>query len=245
LGEEVEMNNGYIKLYRCLREKGYYKDSEAVHLWVHLLMLASHKEKEYMFNDKLHILNPGQFITGRKSLAKETGISESKCERLLNFFKTEQQIEQQKTNKFRIISILNWSEYQTSEQQNEQPVNNQRTTSEQPVDTIKKDKNEKKEKNVITKVKYLDAVFLTDEQYKELDSKYGTQTLLDCIDVLNNYKMSSGKKYKSDYHTIQGWVIGRVHDGGRVVGSSITTTKKTGGAKSDGAEYPIDCEVNG
>lgn len=99
-----------------------------------------------MFNGELHALQPGQFITGRKSLAKETGISESKCERLLTFFKTEQQIEQQKTNKFRIISILNWSEYQTSEQQNEQPVNNKRTTTEQQLNTIKKEKKDKNEK---------------------------------------------------------------------------------------------------
>ena len=30
------------------------------------------------------------------------------------------------------------------------------------------------------------------------------------IEILNNYKLSSGKTYKSDYHTILNWVIERV-----------------------------------
>ncbi len=90
-------------------------------------------------------LRSGQFITGRKALEAATGIEQSKCERLLKLFKTTQQIEQQKTNKFRIITICNWDKYQDIEQQNEQQVNNNRTTSEQQVNTNKKDK---KVKNV-------------------------------------------------------------------------------------------------
>ncbi|WP_444435676.1 hypothetical protein, partial [Ruminococcus bicirculans (ex Wegman et al. 2014)] len=31
-----------------------------------------------------------------------------------------------------------------------------------------------------------------------------------CIEILNNYKLSKGVKYKSDYHAIRSWVIGEV-----------------------------------
>jgi hypothetical protein len=47
----------------------------------------------------------------------------------------EQQIEQQGTTKFRVISILNWHEYQSGEQQIDQQMNNERTASEQQVNT--------------------------------------------------------------------------------------------------------------
>jgi hypothetical protein len=138
------MDRGYIKVYRSLRDKGYWSDAEYIHLWIHLLMKASYKQKEYLFNGKIEHLAPGQFISGRKSLSKETGVNESKIERILKCFEIEHQIEQQTNNKFRIITILNWDKYQVREQQNEQQMNSQRTASEQPVNTKKKDKKEKK-----------------------------------------------------------------------------------------------------
>jgi hypothetical protein len=79
-----------------------------------------------MFNGKNIILKPGQFITGRKQLAEAIGMHESSVERILTFFeKSEQQIEQQKTSRNRLITILSWDEYQLTEQQVEQLVNNQ------------------------------------------------------------------------------------------------------------------------
>jgi hypothetical protein len=75
-----------------------------------------------------------------------TGVQESKVERILKHFKSEQQIEQQNCGKFRIISILNWNKYQASEQEIEQQVNNTRTTGEQQVNTDKKVKKEKEGK---------------------------------------------------------------------------------------------------
>jgi len=123
-------HTGFFRVFRSLLKKGWYKKSDYVHLWIHILSKATHKKIEFFFNGENIKLNPGQFITGRKQLSEETGINESKIERILNFFeKNEHQIEQQKTNRNRLISILNWEQYQNIEQQNEQPVNNKRTTN--------------------------------------------------------------------------------------------------------------------
>ena len=145
------MSEGYIKLYRSLKDKGYYKNSKYVHLWIYLLLKASYMETEYLFEDKIYHLLPGQFITGRKTISKETGISETTIERILSCFENEHQIGQQKNNKFRIISILNWNIYQQDGQQIEQQTDIQRTSSGHLADTIKKEKKEKKEKNIINK----------------------------------------------------------------------------------------------
>jgi len=99
---------GFVLVHRALMDKTFYTDSHYVHLWVHLLMKANHKEK--MHNGT--IIKPGSFKTGRKSLAKETGINESKIERILKYLESEQQIEQRKTPNFRIISITNWAKFQ-------------------------------------------------------------------------------------------------------------------------------------
>lgn len=114
---------GWIKIHRKILEKGYYFESEYIHLWVHLLLMASHKESEFLFNNKIHKLKVGQLITGRNKLSKQTGINASKIERILKCFESEHQIEQQANNRNRLITILSWDKYQISEQQNEQPVN--------------------------------------------------------------------------------------------------------------------------
>lgn len=68
-----------------------------------------------------------------------------------------------------------------------------------------------KEKN--PKIKYADSVSMTEEEHAKLINQLGESKTTDMIDRLNNYKLSKGKKYKSDYHTILNWV--RKDEGGK------------------------------
>ena len=140
--------NGWIKLHRKILDNPIIcKDAEYFAVWGYLLMSATHKEYSVIWKGEKTTLNPGQLITGRKKIAEKFKINESKVQRILKKFETEQQIEQQSSNQNRLITIKNWHHYQQNEQQNEQPVNNHRTTSEQPLNTNKNEKNEKNEKN--------------------------------------------------------------------------------------------------
>lgn len=148
-------NKTWIKLYRKIKEKGWYQDSECVHLWVHILIKANHEEKEFMWNGSFKKTKRGEFITGRKKLSLETGINESKIERVLKLFEKEQQIEQQKNNKYRLIKVLNYNNYQSREQQ----MNIQRTTGEQQANTYKElRKNYKEQEGVILKSNNFDSI---------------------------------------------------------------------------------------
>lgn len=130
---------GWIKLHRKIAHKAFYRnDSEMVHLWVHILISANHEPREEYLGGKPIMCQPGQFTTGRKQLVEATGIHRSKVERILEkLSKIEQQIEQQTTSTNRLITVLNWHEYQESEQRFEQQVSNERATSEQRVSTLK------------------------------------------------------------------------------------------------------------
>ena len=143
---------------------------------------ATHKEIPALFKGKKITLQKGQLITGRKSMASQLKISESKIYRIINDFKSEQQIEQQTSNQNALISILNWDKYQQSEQQNEQQMNNERTTDEQPVNTNKNVKNVKNVKNERNNNIYAKAnkrkygeyqnVLLKDEELQLLKQEY-------------------------------------------------------------------------
>ena len=95
------------------------------------------KKLQHYFKGKKLFWNLGQLITGRKSIAEKLKISESKIYRIINEYKSEHQIEQQTSNRNSLITILNWDKYQQFEQQNEQQMNNKRTTDEQQVNTNK------------------------------------------------------------------------------------------------------------
>ena len=123
-------------------------DNDYFIVWIKLLLLVTHQEKRVIWKGREINLKPGQILTGRKFIASQSLVSEMKVERILKWLESEQQIEQQTSNKNRIITILNWCRYQQSEQQIEQPVNNHRTTTEQQVNTYKNDKNVKNDKNI-------------------------------------------------------------------------------------------------
>ena len=127
----MNTSHGWIKLYRCLLDDAVCQKSAYFHLWVTLLLMAAHKEHEFIFNNQIHTLHPGQLITGRKKLSKLTGIHESTIQRALKFLENAQMIEQQKRTKFRIITIRNWENFQST-QASEQQMNSTGTSTEQP-----------------------------------------------------------------------------------------------------------------
>lgn len=96
-----------------------------------------------MWNGGVLDISEGQFITGRKQIALDTGLKESTIEDILNFLEKQQQIRQQKTTKYRLITIINWNEYQHSDSVSD----NKATTKQQQSDTNKNDKKVKNDKN--------------------------------------------------------------------------------------------------
>lgn len=62
------------------------------------------------------------------------------------------------------------------------------------------------------KIKYAEFVSLTNDEYSSLVTKLGEEGTKRCIEILDNYKGSTGKKYKSDYRAILNWVVQRYED---------------------------------
>ena len=81
-------------------------------LWVVLLLRTNHEDNRIIWNGKDTLIKAGSFITGRKTLHEDTGIPETSIERILDYLESGHQIGQQKNNKYRLITILNWNNYQ-------------------------------------------------------------------------------------------------------------------------------------
>jgi hypothetical protein len=136
---------GWIKLHRKLNETSFKNKPLVVALFVHLLLNANHQDKKFYWNNEELTIKSGQLLTGRKELSKQTGISPQSIRTAMMVLKSTNTITIKSTNRFSIISILNWDKYQneststlTSKLTNNQPTTNQQLTT---------NKNEENEEN--------------------------------------------------------------------------------------------------
>lgn len=102
-------------------------------------------------------------------------------------------------------------------------INDRATTDQRPSNDkqegIRKNKKEKEEQQPLTpslpipsKIKFREHVELTQAEHDSLLAKHGQEFLNRMLNSLESYKGSTGKVYKSDFHTMKdgGWVIERV-----------------------------------
>lgn len=142
---ELEPSRGWVKAWRKIEDHPCYKDSEWVHVWLHLLLNATHQPWRISYCGKEITLQPGQLVTGRHSISESTGVHDSKVKRILTRLENDQQITRERSNKSSIITIVNWHLYQTidqqSDQQNDQLLTSQRPATDQQLATNKNIKN--------------------------------------------------------------------------------------------------------
>lgn len=207
---------GWIKIHRKILENPIVcKDSDYLAVWIYLLLNATHKEFPALFKGKKIILKKGQLITGRKSIAEQLNISESKVKRILVELESDQQIDRQRSNKNSLVSILNWDKYQETDQEDGQQMDSKWTASDQQVTTNKNVKNVKNERNnniyaKANKRKYgeYQNVLLKDEELQLLKQEHSNWE--DLIKYLDEYIEMKGYKAKSHYLCIKRWVIDAV-----------------------------------
>lgn len=82
---------------------------------------------------------------------------------------------------------------------------------------IKENKEKENKENEIKKeqeekIHFADFVTMTNVEYERLVNTHGKKFVDQCIEVLDNYKGSNGKTYKSDYRAILSWVVDKVKE---------------------------------
>lgn len=180
--------DGWIKLHRCsLENPTICKDSDYFAVWCYLLLNATHQPIDVIFNGERITLQEGQLITGRNKISEQFNINPSKVQRILKKLEIEHQIEQQTGNKNRLISIVNWDLYQQSEQQDEQQLNNNCTTSEQQLNTNKnirtKEHKNKRNKDIKNNKAFSNVIVSSYTQNQELRS-----AIIDFLEMRKNIK---------------------------------------------------------
>lgn len=147
--------DGWLKLYRSILDSAVFQDAEVLKVWIWLLCNVAFEQHDTICYGKVIHLKPGQIATGRKKIAQCTDLNENKVYRALTALKSLGNIEIKSTNKYSIITVVNWDKYQDENGKrtaNEQQTNSKTTAEEQQENSKrtqhKNGKKEKKEKNI-------------------------------------------------------------------------------------------------
>ena len=121
--------DGYVKLWRKSFDSHVWANPNLWRFWTWCLMKATFKQRIAKVGFQDVYLEPGQFIFGRRKAAIETGLSERKIRTAVDWLKTRQKVTIKTTQRFSVISIVNWSKYQeeaTQQTTNKRPTNDHR-----------------------------------------------------------------------------------------------------------------------
>jgi len=146
------MQDGYIKLHRKSLTSSAFKNPATWMVWSWCLLKACHEEQQFPWNGSDITLKPGQFITGHhKALQELPTLTLQTLRTAWGYLKSTNRITIKSTNRFSIVTVLNWKEYQVPNKPTNKPLTNQQQTTNKPLTTYKNDKKVKNDKKEIPK----------------------------------------------------------------------------------------------
>ncbi len=189
-----QMRQGWIRLYRSLLEHPLWLagSPEQKTVMITLLLLANHREKQWLWQGRPYACKPGQMITSLASIAERCGkgVSRQNVRTALKKLEAFGFLTHHPTHELSLITIRKWDTYQNDKSdghtQTNQPLTDHQPTSNQP---STHNKNEKNEKNT--------------------ESPLGRPSLDDVQRYISENKLSvdAGRFWR--YYEALGWRLGR------------------------------------
>lgn len=102
---------GWITLHRKLINWGWYPDVNVSRVFVHLLLVANHKQGEFLGTK----VKRGQFITSYQKLSNATFLTIKQVRTALRKLESTGDISVRTTNKFTLITVSNYDAYQSDD----------------------------------------------------------------------------------------------------------------------------------
>ena len=195
-------SKGAIWLDRQLLDWEWYDDAYMVKLWITMLMLAGHAEKNYKGIE----IPRGSFVTSVEKLSIRAKMSTKAVKNCLKkLVSTGEITDQVKPNKCRIITINNYDKFQSVGSQGTNKGTNKGTTNKKykkNVSLTEKHSGKEKEKPLAPSAlaeRPGGGVTLTDVRQYQIDERIGTADLV--VKFFHGFT-DSGTQFPKDWKTV-------------------------------------------
>lgn len=148
----MSKERGWICLFRDITEHWTWtcKPFSQGQAWIHLLLMANHKDNTILFDGKPLLVERGTFVTSISKLSNVFGWDRKKTTKFLNNLEIDKMVTTKRTTHGTTITIVNYNVYQnmgitrgiTDGITEGQPRDNQGATEGQPRDINNNDNNE-------------------------------------------------------------------------------------------------------
>lgn len=191
---------GHIKLHREILDSQIFAHAGMLRLWIWLLVKARFIDGWITISsgkgETTIELKRGQLLFGRNSAEISLDVDGSTIYRWMQKLEQMGNISMESNSHYTVVTICNYNTYQGDNVHNvttnEQPMNNQRTASEQQVNTKKKEKNIKKDNNESNGV-----------------HKFTPPSLLDVQNFIEQQSYSVNAESFFNFYESKGWMIGK------------------------------------
>lgn len=219
--------SGWIKLHRKIRDHWLYQERRQFsrfEAWIDLLMRANYTPKKILLGNELIDVDRGQFVTSIRKLIDAWNWSNTKVYAFLDLLQGDGMIDYESDTKKTVITIVNYSIYHDSEDEETTQKRNENETKAKRKHTEKKDKEliKKDKEDIYRQFKHLK---MTVEEFERLISEGYTKESIDSIlDQIENYKKN--KNYTSLLLTARNWLR---REGGQYVNKPTKSNQKLSG----------------
>ena len=132
------MDEGYVKLYRSLKNWRWYTDGPTLRIYIHLVLSANWKEGAFKYS----VIKRGQVVMSISKLSNDLKISQSTVARSLKKLKRTGEITSRRISNYSVITITDYDVYQSDAPAKKQAKSAKQTSAQvkeepAPVPTLK------------------------------------------------------------------------------------------------------------
>jgi len=180
------MNNGWVSIHRKLLDWEWFDDSRIVHVFIYCLLKSNHTPKKWRGVQ----VNRGQFITSVAHISGDLPISTQQVRTALKKLKSTGEITIKTTNKFTMISITNYEDYQDTNKQNNKQITNKQQTNNKQITTNNNDNNDNNE-------------------IKKNGSRFAPPSIQEIQNYINEKQYSVDAERFYNFYESKNWMVGK------------------------------------
>lgn len=189
----------WIKIHNKLLDWEWASCPETMALWIHILLRANYEDRRWQ-----GITVPrGSFVTSVDSLASSTGLTVRQVRTSLNRLLATNEIERETTNRYTIITVCKYDEYQLNEDLIDKQTTSKRQTNDNQTTTTADIKNTRNKESISSdideKVSEIDdtAKTVTCKKKPQLDTSFVEPALTEIFQEFLNMRKKIGKPLKT------------------------------------------------